>query len=201
MDTKLENLIEKIKKEGVEQAKKEAKEIIDMTKAKAAKILEDANVQADKTVASSRQQAEQFKKNADIALSQAARDLVLNLKEKLVGVFDAAFKREVQTALSPEFIKEVIIKIVKAWKPKNEQTLEVILSSDDAKKLQELGFSQIKKELNNEVVIKTSANVSKGFRIGIKGEEMYYDFSDESILESLKDLISPALARILDGNG
>ena len=48
------------------------------------------------------------------------------------------------------------------------------------------------------VTLKVSPDVANGFRIGVKGSDVYYDFSDDAIAAVLKSLINPNLKAILD---
>lgn len=200
MEVKLESLIEKIKKNGVEEAKKESGELIKNAKEQAAKVIDDARIKAANLIEEAEKEAAGFQKNAADAIKQAGRDLVLNLKEELTKLFDRILKHDLSEHLTPEFLKQLIVKIIDNWSPGKELSLEILTSSKDKKKLEELLLSRFKNEAKNTITIKVSNNVDKGFRIGIKGEDVYYDFSDESILESLKDILTPSISRVLDGD-
>lgn len=199
MEVKLENLIEKIKKEGVVEAQKVSEETIENAKEEAAKIVSNAKEEAAGLIEKAKREAEQFKNNSENALRQAGRDLVLKLKDQLVKLFDRVLKRSVVEELSPEFLKDLIVKIVNNWSVDKNSSLEIIVSSKDKQKLEELILSSFKKEAENTITVKTSNNVTKGFRIGIKGENAHYDFTDDSILESLKELMSPNISKVLNG--
>ena len=41
--------------------------------------------------------------------------------------------------------------------------------------------------------------ISTGFHIGLEGEHVYYDFTDEAITDVLKAFSNPDLRAILDG--
>lgn len=200
MEVKLESLIEKIKKDGVEEAKKASGELINSTKEQAAKILDDARSQATNLIEGAKKETAGFRKSAEDAIKQAGRDLVLNLREELTKLFDRILKRDLSECLTPEFLKQLIVKIVDNWSTGKNSSLEILASSKDKKQLEELLFSRFKNEANNTITIKASSNIDKGFRIGIKGENVHYDFSDESILESLKEILTPAVSRVLDGD-
>jgi len=73
-----------------------------------------------------------------------------------------------------------------------------VLNKNDKSKLEALLFTGLKDELKQSITLKTSPDLTKGFRIGLKGEEVYYDFSDDAIAEILKSLINPKLKEILD---
>lgn len=196
MDVKLDSLIEKIKKEGVEDAQKQSEEILKDAKQKAASITEKAHKEAEKIIEDGKKKAEQYKKNAESDLQQAARNTLLLLKEKITNLFDNVFKREVGEKLSPEFLKELILKIVGSWAENSEA--EIIVNDKDKQKLEALLFSGVKKEMKDSLKIRASKDVTSGFQIGLKDAQVYYDFSDEAIADVLKTLISPGLKEILD---
>ncbi|MBU4444028.1 hypothetical protein KJ656_02955, partial [bacterium] len=141
-------------------------------------------------------QAEKLQSNAESALKQAARDTVLVTKEKLIKLFDKVFQRELGTALSPDFMKELIIKIVEHWS--DGAKLEVLVSEKDLEKLRELMFVKSRSELKDTLTIKVDKGISKGFRIGLKDNNVYYDFTDESIAEFLAEFLNPGIREILD---
>lgn len=198
MDVKLESLIEKIRKEGVEEAQKTATEIIDKAQQKATSIINQANAKSETIAKQAEANAQKLKSNTESSLKQAARDLVLALREQINKLFDKILKRKISEELSPEYLKELILSLVSKWSPKDGEVIEVLVAKNEQEKLVDLIFSQIKKEARDRIELKVSSAVSKGFRIGIKGDSAYYDFTDESILESLKVFLNPAISAMLD---
>ncbi|MBN2600667.1 MAG: hypothetical protein JXR87_01595 [Candidatus Marinimicrobia bacterium] len=196
MESKLEHLIEKIKSDGIEEAKKAAAEIAKSAQKEADDIVKKAKAEAEKIITEAEKEAEKLQSNAESALKQASRDTVLVTKEKLLKLFDAAFKKELGERMSPEFLNELVIKIVDSWGKDKE--LEVLVSDKDLKPLRELIFSKGRKELQDTVTIKVDKGISKGFRIGLKDNDVYYDFSDESVAEFLGEFLNPGIREILD---
>lgn len=197
MDVSLENLIEKIKKEAIEEGKQASAEIVNGAKSEAASIVDNARAEAEKILRDAKNQAADLEESAKQALQQAARDVELLLKERIGSLFDRVFKREVGAALSPEFLGSLVGKMVTEWA--REGQVEVTVNAADREKLEALLFSGLKGELKNSVTIRASQTVSKGFRIELKGENVYYDFTDDSIADALKAFINPSLQAILDG--
>ena len=196
MELNLENLIEKIRKEGVEEAQTTSDQIVNKAKGEAASIIDDSKKEADKIIKTAQQQALQFQKNAELAVKQAARDTQLLLKERLTDLFDRVFKKGVANTLTPDFLKELILSIVNKWT--DSPDTEIILDENDKEKLEELLFSSIKDELKNSITLRASKNIAKGFRIAIKDDQVYYDFSDESIADIMKSFLNPRLQKIMD---
>ena len=196
MEVKLDSLIDQIKKEGVEQADKRAAEIIANAQQQADERLEEAKREAENIIAKGRQQAEKFQKNGEAALQQAARDITLVVRQRLQELLDKTFKQGVSDTVSGDFLKEMVLKLCEHWN--KEGKLEVLVSADDKKALQEQLFSRLKSSLKDSVFIRIDPRIQKGVRVGLEGENVHYDFTDQGIVEFLKQFINPALARILD---
>ena len=139
--------------------------------------------------------AEKFKTGAEAGVRQASRDMILVIKEKITGLFDRILKTKVEQALSPDFIKMLILKLAESMQA--GEAIEIISGKADQGKLQEFLQAGLKDELKNEVEIKVDKRITKGFRIGIKDQSAYYDFTDESIVSSLKEFLNPAIAKLL----
>ncbi|MCK4917898.1 MAG: DivIVA domain-containing protein [Candidatus Omnitrophica bacterium] len=200
MEVKLDSLIEKIKKDGVEEAKKASDEIIQKANKEAEKIINEAKHKAEKFLNDSKDEFEKLKNNTQSSLKQASRDLLLVLREQIMGVFDRIFKKQVSKSLTPDLIKQLIVKVVDNWVVQKNDVVEVLVNEDDKKKLEDLMLSLLKQEAGNMIEINIGKNVDKGFRIGIKGQDVYYDLTDESILEAIKEFINPSIAAMLDNN-
>jgi len=196
MDVKLENLIEKIKSDGVEQAKQMADEILRKAKEESDSILEDSRKNARKIIENAQKEAAVFEEKSKLAIQRAARDTELLVKEKLTDLFNRVFKKEVSKALAPEFLQKLIFQMVGKWDHKTQT--EIVLNEEDKSTLETLLFSSLKKELRDTISIKVSDNVSSGFRIRLENEHLYYDFSDESIADILKSFLNPRLKEIMD---
>jgi len=196
MDVKLENLIEKIKSDGVEQAKQMADEILRKAKEESDSILEDSRKNARKIIENAQKEAAVFEEKSKLAIQRAARDTELLVKEKLTDLFNRVFKKEVSKALAPDFLQKLIFQMVSKWDHKRQT--EIVLNEEDKSTLEALLFSSLKKELRETISIKVSDNVSGGFRIRLENEHLYYDFSDESIADILKSFLNPRLKEIMD---
>ncbi len=200
MDVKLEDLIQKIKQDGIDEAQKESQAIIDKANQEAVAIIDAAKGQAKKLIEDGQNNIQRLKTNGEKSLQQAARDLSLSLKEQLTALLDRLLKQKISGTLSPEFIKDMITKIIDKWAQDKKADIEVLVGEKDQKKLAELLFADLKEEAKKAIEIKVSPTIEKGFRIGIKDQEVYYDFTDESLLEALKEFLSPSLSAILNTN-
>ena len=193
MEVRLENLIEKIKKEGVDSAKKQADDIIVKAKADAVKIIENAKTEAEQIKGDAKKSANEFQLNAEASVQQAARDTILSLKEKIKAMFERVLidKTGQSMAFDEGFMKDLVWRVVDGWAQGKE--VSVLANDVDVDKLKKMIASEFKKDIE----IKLDNKISSGFHVGIKGDDLTYDFTDESIAEALKLFLNPKLNALL----
>lgn len=194
MESKLEHLIEKIKSDGIDEAQKAADEIIERARSEADQIRARSREEAEGIIAEAERKAEKISLNGEAALRQAARDTVLTTREQLTGLLDRVFKAKIGGSLDPDFLKELIARAADNF----EGDVEVLVNEKDAKALADFVLAHSRDGLDPTVTFKVDRSISGGFRIGLKGGDVHYDFTDESIMEFLSEFLNPAIRKILD---
>jgi len=195
MDAKLDTLIEKLKTEGIEAARQQSDDIIDKAKKDAEQIVKKAKTDVESLVKQAETKALEFQRNSEAAIQQASRDMVLVLEEKIINLFNKTLKAKVEKSLSEDLIKSLISKIAEQIKP--DGVVDIQISDSDKSDLMKVLQSGLKDTLKNDFEIKVSNRINKGFRIGIKDEDVYYDFTDESIASSLLEFLNPTLQKLV----
>ena len=198
MDVNLEKLIEKIRKEAIEKGQSEADAIIEKAKGDAAAVVKNAEKQAEKLLEDAQTQSEKIQENTRQALQQTARDIELAIKERISSLFDRVFKRKVGDALTPDFLEKLILNLVTQWAEKGP--VDVVVNSEIRTKLETLLFSHLREDLKKGVTLTAGPTMTKGFRLEMKDGSVYYDFSEETIAEILKEFVNPSLRTLLNGN-
>lgn len=198
MEMQLSNLIEKIKQEGIKEAEEKSQALIKQAEKEKEAIIKKAQDKAAALIKQAEQDAVRLRENARQAVSQAVRDSTLSLKEAVKGLFESALKKEIHRALEPDFVAGLILRLAESWSGEKEAVLEFSLSPEDKEKLQVLVFSRLKKDAAGGLSFKANPHIDKGLYIGIKGKDFHYDFSDEAILEVLKQYLRPFIAGIIE---
>lgn len=196
MDAKLEKLIEQLRKEGIEAAQKEADAVLDKARKEAAAIKAAAGKEAETMKKAAEKEANRFRENSERAIQQAGRDAELKLKEQLFILFDRVFKREVGDALDKDFLQQIIRKVIEQWSADGD--FEITLGKQDEAGLEKVLLAGLKKDVKKGIEIDAGAHIGKGFHIGLKGKDLYYDFTDESIAALLKSFLNKRLNDILE---
>jgi V/A-type H+-transporting ATPase subunit E len=197
MDIQVQELIDKIKREGVESASEEAARLKSQAEAEAKRIVEAANREAEAVIARGRADAERSEKAGAAALEQASRNLVLAFKTEIQTLLDKIVVREVSASYGEDTLKSVLPELVKSWAGGNQDSLAVLLPEAQLGKLQGYFNEKLAAELKKGLELKADRNLGAGFRIANRDGSAYYDFSAESVAELLSAYLNPRLAEIL----
>jgi V/A-type H+-transporting ATPase subunit E len=196
-DVTLQDFLDRIKREGVDEAKKEAEKLLAEAKASADAIIAAARNEADALRAGASADIERDKEAAHRALTQAGRDLLLSVRQEIIALGDRVLEREVRTALTPELIADTIRTIAANWHSDSRPQLEVFLSDEHLTRVKESLLGSLQEEMKEGVVFTPIKGIQAGFRIGEKDSGLVYDFTDEGIAEVLAAYLNPRVAQVL----
>ena len=196
MDIQVQELINKIKKDGIETASQEAARIKLEAETEAKQIVEAARKEAADIIAKGKRDAERSEKAGNAALAQASRNLVLVFKGEIQALLDKLFNDQLVTSYNTDVLKAVLPDLLKNWGVKKVDSLAVLLPEASLGKLQAYFKGKLAAELKKGLELKSDHNISAGFRIVNKDGSAYYDFSTESVAEMLSAYLNPSLAEI-----
>ena len=198
MDVQLQELIDKIKKDGVSAAKTSAEKIISEAEEKAKQIVSDAEQQADKIVKNAKAETERMEKASEDAIKQAGRNLIISFRDGITNELSAIVQAETAAAYSKDLLVKLIPETVKAWSNNKEATdVSVLLSEKSLKELEGQLRSALKAEIAKGLELKADKSLSAGFRIGINNGEAYYDYSAEAVSDLFSAYLNPRTAAIM----
>jgi V/A-type H+-transporting ATPase subunit E len=197
MDIQVQELIDKIKKDGIETASEEAARIKLEAQTEARQIVEAAKKEADEIISRGKQDAERSEKAGIAALQQASRNLILAFKDEIQALLDKLIGEHVSANYGDDVLKAALPELLKAWSAKGEDNLAVILPESELSKIQAFFNEKLTEELKKGVELKSSRKLTSGFHISNKEGSVYYDFSAESVAELLSAYLNPKLADIL----
>jgi V/A-type H+-transporting ATPase subunit E len=196
MDIQLQELIDKIKKDGIEKSAADTERVRAEAEAEARRIVEAARKEADAIVAKGKADAERFEKASAAALEQASRNLVLSFRTEIERLLAAVVKREVSAAYSDDALKAAVPEVVKAWGAQLGDSLDVLLPADALGRLESFFSQKLAAELKKGVALKGDKTAAGGFKIAAKDGSAYYDFSAEAVADLFSAYLNPRLAEI-----
>jgi V/A-type H+/Na+-transporting ATPase subunit E len=197
MEIQLQELLDKIKSEGVEAARVEAARLLAEAEAKRKALLEEAEREARALVEKARADAARAEESGKAALSQASRDLILSFRDQLRGLLDAVVRAETAAAFGPAVLTEAIPAVLKAIAAGGGEDLKVLLPPAMLSRLEGGLAARLSAELKKGVELKPIDGLDSGFRISEKGGAAYYDFSAQSVAELLSRHLNARLSDIL----
>ena len=197
MDIQLNELIEKIKREGFESAQVGIDQLIAEADAEAKRIIKEANQEADAIITRGKEDALRSEKAGIAAIEQASRDLVLAFKGEIQALLDNLTAKTIAASFSTDVIKGLLPDLMKNWTEKNADSLSVLLSEEDIQKIDDAFKAKLGSALKGGVDLKSVKKLNSGFQIVEKDGSAFYDFSAESVSDLLSAYLKPKLAEIL----
>jgi V/A-type H+-transporting ATPase subunit E len=201
MDIQVQELIDKIKKDGIDSATQEASRIKLEAEAGAKQIVDTAKKEAAEIVEKGKRDAARSESAGIAALEQASRNLVLSFKSEIQALLDKLVQEQMGVSYNTDVLKAVLPEILKAWTSKSTgegaNSLAVLLPDATLTKLKNFFKEKLASELKKGLELKSDRNLATGFRIVRKDGSAYYDFSADSVAEALSAYLNPKLAEIL----
>jgi V/A-type H+-transporting ATPase subunit E len=196
MEIQLQELIEKIKKDGIESANDDAVRVKAAAGAEAKRIVDEAKKQAENIIAEAKVEAGRSEKAGLAAVEQASRNLILSFKTEIEALLGKIVSKDTAKLYNDDVLKAVIPEIVKGWAA-GKGAVDVILGESELKSLGDWAKSALSEEISKGVELKTGKNIGGGFRIGEKDGSAYYDFSGVAVAAALAEYLNPRLAELL----
>ncbi|MEA5416681.1 hypothetical protein [Synechococcus sp. BA-132 BA5] len=212
----VEELIARLRDQGVEKGRTEAEGLLQEAQAKAATLLAEAEAQARQIVDRARKEAESLQTSGQQALELAFRDANLALKAQLSDRFTGEVRQLVgEEQEKQEILERMILEIVGTLRPEADQSQQVeVLLPRRVVGLAEL--SQHPEELEEGILSRfvrltargllrdgISFGVSKGPQAGLKlrlvDRDVVLDLTDGAIAQSLLAHLQPRFRALLEG--
>ena len=208
----VQDLIARIRDDGVRAGEQEAAQILAQSRREAARLVADAKAEADEMRRKASEEIESFKHAALEALNMAARDSRLQLEASLL----AAFQRHVKRLIAPVtyevgFVRALILVLAgHAVEDYLEDRKLQILVSDllagkersnpELDKALHEGILGISGDMLREgVEIIPSSEVRGGVRVRLVDEDLEIDLTDEAVSKLLLKHLLPRYRAILQG--
>ncbi|MFP4477108.1 MAG: V-type ATP synthase subunit E family protein [Desulfatibacillaceae bacterium] len=191
-------LLERIRTEGVEQAKSKADAILEDAGKRADAIVKEAEEKADRVLEESRRAIEQERQAHRTAMSNAARDMVLGVRESIVHIAAKVVSDTTGEALTPEVVADLVRRMADAWTVCDEDAkLAALVPEKDLDRIESALLASVGETFRQGVELVPTRAVRTGFRIGKKGDDMVYDVSEEGVTRILTAYLSPRVAEFL----
>jgi len=197
MEIQLQELLDKIKREGVDTARAESERLLAEAQETRKALLGEAEREARAIVDKARADAARAEESGKAALAQASRDLLLAVRDSLQGLLDSLIRVETAAAFGPDVLAEALPAVLKSLAAGGTEDLVVLLPPAVLKKLDDRFTARLAAELKKGVQLKPAPDLEGGFRVVEKGGAAYFDFSADTIAALLARRLNTRLAEIL----
>ena len=196
----IQGLLNRIQSDGIAKAEAEKKQILDDAKQQAEAILAKAKADAEEIVKNANAEAAVSESKGKAAVKQAARDVLLGLQTELQKRLDAIVRDSLGQAITPEVMGQIVTKMAEKYLSQdNNGTIEMLLSPADAEAMETGLKAGLLANLKAKPEIQISSDLSSGLKIGVKGSDLFFDFSDDALTEVICSYAGPKLAAAIKG--
>ncbi|MCX6983372.1 MAG: hypothetical protein NT118_01285 [Lentisphaerae bacterium] len=117
------------------------------------------------------------------------------------GVFKSVVKEATADAMTPDLMGKIILEMVKNYNAKNpsgEADITLILAQKDIAAMEKLFKTSLVNSLKKNPEISLGQNFAAGIKISFKGDDVFFDFSDEAISDMICTYVGPRLAAVIN---
>lgn len=195
MNTKLQELTDKIYLEGVEKGNSEAKAIVAKAHVEAAEIVEKAKAEAIQIIANAEAKAAELTKNTQSELRLFAQQSVNALKTEITDLICGAIVSDSVKAASSDkgFMQKTILALVQEW----AKTEFLSIETKDAKALSDYFMTNAKNLLDKNIKITEANGIKADFAIIPSKGGYKITFGDDEFIAYFKEFLRPKLVEML----
>ncbi len=190
MSEELQQLLEKIQRDGVDKANAEAAAIVAKAKDEANALVKNAEEEAAATRAKAEEEAEAYAARARETISQAARDTVLKVKEDVTKLLTQLLAQDVTAALATEAV------------PLAAAAVKELVTGSDAEvaiapKFVDALRAQLAAQAQDGVKVVADDMTGAGFTVKLDNGRVEHDFTDAAISGALTQRLRSDLAELI----
>lgn len=197
MDTRLQELTDKIYLEGVEKGKAEAAIIEQAAKNEASKIVGEAQKKAEAIIADANKAAEELKKNTQSELQLAGKQIVQAVKQEIAEIInnEIAASSVKPAVADPSFVQQMLKSSLAQWSKDDE--VKVMVSENDEAGIEKFVSASLKGMFSKGLTIEKVNGIHAGFQVGPVDGSFKVSFTDDDFIAFFKEYIRPRLAKLL----
>jgi len=195
MDSKIQELTEKLYNEGVEKGQAEATLIIESAKKEKERIVKEAHAEAEQIVNEATKGAAEMKKNIESELRMYAAQSINALKTEATNLIsDKVVSDSVKASFDDKtFMQQLILKLVSNW----SQTEQLIVEVADAQALKQYFEAHAKEILSKGIEIKQVNGRATSFSIVSENGSYKVNFGEKEFIDYFKTFLRPQLVELL----
>lgn len=195
MENKIQELTDKLYREGVEKGNEEAQKLISEAQEKAQKLIDDAKKEAESIIAAANKTSEELKENTKSELKLFAGQALNALKTEVVNLLT---NQTVSDAVknftaNKEFFNNFVVTLAKQWSADEP----VVISVENAEEIKKYFLKNAKELLDKGVKIEEVKGSKVLFSISPADGSYKVNFGEEEFENYFKEFLRPQLVQML----
>jgi len=194
MDNKVQEITEKIYREGVEKGQAEAQKIVEAAEAEKVALLKKAQHEAEKIVADAKKSAEELNRNTQSELQLYAGRALEALKSEIANLLTGSIVDvAVNAAVNNEWLQKLMLTLATDWITKEN----VVIQTADAAALTQYFAQQAQGLLNKGVKIEQVNGKPTAFAIMPADKGFKVQFGEAEFAAYFREFLRPQLVEML----
>ena len=195
MENKIQELTDKIYREGVEKGNAEAQRLVSEAQEKAQKMIDDAKKEAEAIISAAKKSSEELMENTKSELKLFAGQALNALKTEVVNLLtNQTVSQAVKGFISnKDFFNQFVVTLAKQWSA-NEP---VVISVEDAEGLKQYFVKNASDLLDKGVKIEGVKGTKVLFSISPANGSYKVNFGEEEFENYFKEFLRPQLVEML----
>lgn len=198
----VEQLIAQLRDEGIQKGREEAERLVEDARVKAATLIAGAEKEAGEILAVARKRADELHRAGEEELREAARDLILDLKNRLTERFRQDLQRMVSEKLAdPKFLETMILTIARDIRDSSNldeaEQMVLLLAEERADFVS--GFAT--EMLRTGVTLSATGTSGEGLTISLPETGVEVALTDQALVSLLERFLQPRFRAFLEGVG
>lgn len=195
MENKIQELTEKIYREGVEKGNEEARVLVEQAKNDAKKIIEDAHKEAEEILANARKAAEELSENTKSELKLFAGQAVNALKSEIASIVNGQIVNADVKAFTAnkDYLNAFIVALAEKWSVDEP----IVISTKEADELKSYFAVKAKQLLDKGVTVQQVNGIKTLFTVSPSDGAYKVNFGEEEFMNYFKEFLRPQLVDML----
>jgi V/A-type H+-transporting ATPase subunit E len=195
MENKIQELTEKLLRDGVEKGNAEAAQIVAEAETKAKKIVEDAEAKAADIIADAQKKAEALDINTKSEIKMYSAQALNALKSEVANVIGDKIVKDAASQIAGDkaFMNEFILKLAEKWGAQED----IVISTADAEALKAVFAAKAKALLDKGVKIEQVNGKKSLFTIQPADGSYKVNFGEEEFENYFKNFLRPQLVDMI----
>ena len=194
MENKVQEITDKIYREGVEKGQAEAQKIVEAAKVEKAEVLKKAQLEADKIVADAKKTADEMNRNTQSELKLYAGRAVEALKSEIANMITGSIvDNAVKETVNSEWLQKLMFALASDWVTKEN----VVIQTSDAESLARYFAGKANDLLGKGVQIEQVNGKPAAFAIMPADKGYRVQFGEAEFAAYFKEFLRPQLVKMI----